>query len=162
MELDEIPREQPRWGWWLGGTGLVAVLLVVVGVLSPSVRHQLSLSVSRQNTVYTQLAFTNATALPSTAVRGKAIHVSFLVTNDEGMPVLYQYVVASGSGTKLESLSSSSKTVASGAIWNVDTNVVPKCAATACRVQVSLPQQGESIDFILQDKNAPKPSDRQR
>ena len=35
---------------------------------------------------------------------------------------------------------------------------VPKCAETACRVQVSLPRQGESIDFMFtyQDKSRTK------
>lgn len=156
MELDDIPREPPRWGWWLAGAGFVAALLVAGILLSSSVRHQLSLSVTRQTTPYTQLAFTNAPALPTTAVRGKAIHISFLVVNDVGKPVLYQYVVASGSGAKMESLASSSKTVPAGATWNVDTTVVPKCATTTCRVQVSLPQQNESIDFNFQDKSAAK------
>jgi hypothetical protein len=162
IQVNDVPRESPRWGWWLGGTALVAVLLLAGSILSPFVRHQLSLSVARQNPPYTQLAFTNAAALPVTAVAGKAIHVSFAITNDEEKPMRYQYVVASGSAVasgsdaKLKSLTSSIKTVAPGATWTVNTTVVPKCGVNACRLQVSLPGQGESIDFTLEEKSAAK------
>ena len=96
------------------------------------------------------LVLTRLQALPVTAVRGKDIPISFAITNDEGKPVSYQYVVASGSGAKLESLSSATETVAAGATWNVDSH----CSAQVrrrlrCRVQVSLPQQGERIDFMF-------------
>jgi Protein of unknown function (DUF1616) len=162
IEINDVSRESPRWGWWLGGTALVAGLLLVGSILFPSVRHQLSLSVVRQNPPYTQLAFTNAAALPATAIAGKAIHISFSITNDEGKPVQYQYVVASGSAAssgseaKLKSLTSSIETVSAGATWTVNTTVVPKCAASVCRLQVSLPRQGESIDFTLEEKSAAK------
>jgi hypothetical protein len=162
IQINDVPRESPRWGWWLGGTVLVAGLLLVGSILFPFVRHQLSLSVVRQDPPYTQLAFTNAAALPATAVVGKAIHVSFSISNDEEKPIRYQYVVASGSvaasgsDATLRSLTSSIMTVAAGATWTVNTTVVPKCGANACRLQVSLPRQGESIDFTLEEKNAAK------
>lgn len=141
--------EQPRWEFWLYGVGFVTALLVVASLLSPWIRHEWALSLGRQNTPYTQLGFSRAAALPATAVRGKGIPISFTITNDEGKQILYQYVVASGSGTKLESLSSATKFVAMGASWDVDITVVPKCAEAACRIQVSLPRQGESIDFMF-------------
>jgi hypothetical protein len=168
IEFDRMPRgaqreqpsqerrEPPRWSWWLGGAGLVVAIIVVTSMLSPNVRHQWALSLFRQSDLYTQLAFNSAATLPTTAVRGKAIPISFVITNDEGKSMPYQYAVSSGSGAKLESLTSSSRTVASGATWTVDTTVVPKCAATTCRVQVSLPRQGESIDFTVQEKSAAK------
>lgn len=139
--------EPPRWDFWLYGVGLVAAVLVFASLASPWVRHEWVLSLVRQNTPYTQLGFDDASALPVTAVRGKSIPVSFVITNDEGRQVSYQYVVSSGSGVELESLGSGTKAVASGASWNVDIAVVPKCAESACRVQVSLPKQNESINF---------------
>jgi hypothetical protein len=150
--------EQPQWKWWLAGTGLVMAVLVVASLLSPWVRHEWALSLVRQNTPYTQLGFNDAAALPVTEVRGKGIPIFFAITNDEGKQIPYRYVVASGSGAKLESLSSGTETVAAGASWYVHVTVVPKCAETTCRVQVSLPQQGESIDFMFtyQSKSSTK------
>ena len=141
--------EQPQWKWWLAGTGLVMAVLAAASLLSPWVRHEWALSLVRQNTPYTQLGFNDAAALPVIEVRGKGIPISFAITNDEGKQIVYKYVVASGSGAKLESLSSGTETVAAGASWDAHITVVPKCAETACRVQVSLPQQRESIDFMF-------------
>lgn len=151
--------EPPRWDLWLIGAIGVAGLLIIASLVSPWLRHEWSLSLGRQITPYTQLGFSDAAALPTTAVRGKDVSVSFVITNNEGKTVSYKYVVASGSGAKLESLSSATtKPVVAGASWGVATTVVPKCAASPCRIQVSLPQQGESIDFkfTYQDKNKAK------
>jgi hypothetical protein len=144
-------RERPRWDFWLLGTGLLAIALAAASYMSPWVRHEWALSVERQPTRYTQLGFTNAASLPATGVRGAGIPLSFIVTNNEGTQVSYRYVVASGSGTKLTALSSGTKVLAAGDSWAVGIVVVPKCAATSasCRVQVSLPEQAESIDFIV-------------
>jgi hypothetical protein len=141
--------EKPRWDLWLYGTVVVALLLVAATGLSPWLRNEWALSLGRQTTPYTQLGFSSAATLPATAARGKGIPVSFVITNDTGKQVAYQYVVASGTSTKLESLTSATKVVAAGASWDVAITVVPKCAESACRIQVSLPQQGESIDFLL-------------
>ena len=153
MQIDEAyrapEREQPQWAYWLCGAGLLAAILLVASTLSPWVRHEWSLSLFRQKDSYTQLAFNQAEALPVTVVRGKEIRISFAITNDEGKPASYHYVVASGSGAKLEPLSSSSDTIAAGATRNVDSTVTPKCETISCRVQVSLPQQGERIDFMF-------------
>jgi hypothetical protein len=153
--------EKPRWGWWLCGAGFVAAIILVTSLLSPYVRHQWALSLFRQNTRYTELAFNHPAALPVTAIRGKGVHVSFSITNDDSSPIFYRYVIASGSGTKLRSLSSSSKTVVSGAVWRVDKVIVPKCSKTICRVQVSLPRQGEKIDYILSLKSGERTQKKQ-
>ena len=140
---------RPRWDLWLYGTGIVAVILILATLLSPWVRHEWGLSLGRQATPYTQLGFGNAAALPVTAVRGKGIHVSFVVTNDERKQLAYRYVVASGSGTTMTPLRSGTRAVAAGASWDVDVVVTPKCASSSCRVQVSLPAQNEKIDFTF-------------
>ncbi len=141
--------DRPRWDIWLLGTGLLVTALAVASFLSPWVRHEWSLSLQRQPTPYTQLGFANAGALPTTGVPGQSVPVSFIITNDEGRPVSYRYVVASGSGTKLTAISSATRVLAAGDSWGVGINVVPQCAAASCRVQVSLPEQNESIGFTL-------------
>jgi hypothetical protein len=143
--------ERPRWDFWLLGAGLLAIAFAAASFVSPWVRHEWTLSLQRQPTPYTQLGFTDAANLPVAGVPGDSIPISFVITNDEGRQVSYRYVVASGSGTKLTALSSGTRVLAAGASWGVGIAIVPKCAATAtsCRVQVSLPEQNESIDFIL-------------
>ena len=141
--------DPPRWDFWLLGTGLLAIALAAASFLSPWVRHEWSLSLQRQPTPYTQLGFTNAASLPTTGVRGKGIPVSFTITNDEGKQISYRYVVASGSGTTLTAINTGTTVIAAGHSWGVGIVVVPKCAATSCQVQVSLPEQNESIDFML-------------
>jgi hypothetical protein len=141
--------EPPRWGLWLAGTGFVAIVLILASLASPWVRHEWALSLSHQNTPYTQLAFSSAVALPTSAVRGHGIPVSFTIANNEGKQVSYRYVVSSGSGSELESLTSATKGVSAGNSWDVDVTVVPKCAASTCRIKVSLPKQGESIYFVV-------------
>jgi hypothetical protein len=139
--------EPPRWDFWLLGAGLLAIALAVASFLSPWVRHEWTLSVQRQGPAYTGLGFTNAASLPITGVRGKGIPVSFIITNDEGRQVSYRYVVASGSGTTLTAISSGTTVLAAGHSWSVAIVVVPKCATASCRVQVSLPEQNQHIDF---------------
>ena len=146
---DASQREPPEWKWWFLGTILTVVILIAVSLVSPWVRHEWKLSLGRQNTPYTQLAFNNAVTLPAVAVRGKKIQLSFTIVNDEGSSMSYRYVVASGSGAKLETLSSSRKAVASGATWHVISTLMPKCAGSTCRIQVSLPQQNEKIDYMF-------------
>jgi hypothetical protein len=153
---DDTPREQPRWAWWLFGAGLVSALAIAASMVSPYVWHQLAISLFRQTTPYTQLAFKDATTLPGIVAQGQPMGISFTITNDEGKSVDYHYVVSSGSGTGLVSLTSGSSTVAAGATWVVNTTVVSQCTRDTCRVQVSLPEQNESIDFIYQGTGVTK------
>ena len=141
--------DPPRWDIWLLGTGLLAIALAAASFLSPWVRHEWSLSLQRQPTPNTGLGFTNVASLPATGVPGKGIPVSFTITNDEGRQVSYRYVVASGSGTTLTTISSGTTDIAAGQSLGVRIVVVPKCAAASCLVQVSLPDQNESIYLRL-------------
>lgn len=142
-------REKPRWAWWLSGTGVLVAISIIATMYFPWVRHQWSLSLFRHDDPYTQLAFNQPNTLPAKASPGHEILVSFSITNDEGKAVSYRYVVASGSGAELKTLRTASRTVAAGATWTVASPLVPKCQTTICRVRVSLPQQGEKIEFIL-------------
>jgi hypothetical protein len=141
-------RRQPNWRWWRCGAVLTTAL-VIVSMLSPYGRHEWAVSLGHEPTSYTELSFKNAAALPTTALRGKAVRVSFEVTNSSSGPVTYQYLIASGSAAKLKTLGSGSRTVAANTSWVVSRLVVPSCPGSTCRVAVSLPQQSEIIDFVL-------------
>ena len=82
--------------WWPTVTAL-ALLAVGASLLSPYGRHQWALSLFRQPTPYTVLAFSRPTALPATAVANEPVGISFTVANHEGHAVDYRYELSAGS-----------------------------------------------------------------
>lgn len=143
-----VARQPPNWRRWLW-VGVITLAITATSMLSPYFRHQWEISLGRQPTPYTELSFNDATTLPTTAERGKVIHVSFTIANETNRPIAYRYAVASGSGREMKFLGAATSTVAPGASWAVTRSVVPECSENTCRVQVTLPQQNERIDFIL-------------
>ena len=141
-------RRPPSWRWWLCGS-LVAVGVIVASMFSPYFRNQWKESVGREPATYTALSFNGAATLPTSAVRGKAIHIAFTVTNEGSDATSYRYLIATGSGVQLKTSDAASNTVAPGESWVVNKYVLPNCAQATCRVQVSLPQQDEQIDFVF-------------
>jgi len=127
----------------------LAVLVIGVSVYLPSGRHQWALSLVRQPTPYTVLAFNHATALPVQAVISKPMTVFFAIGNREGRKVTYRYVLTESPSPAPGVLGESSKTVAAGATWNVSATIRPTCRTSPCRIQVSLPGHPEKIDFLV-------------
>lgn len=141
-------KEPPTRRWW--PVLLPVVLLVIaVSVVMPSVRHQWALSLVRQPTPYTILAFNHATALPAQAVINQPITVSFAIGNRQGQTVNYRYVLTQSPSQTTSVLGQSTKSVAAGAVWNVTATIRPSCQASPCRIQVSLPGHPEKIDFLV-------------
>jgi hypothetical protein len=147
---DNLARpERPKWKLWLWSSLLTLLVIVVTSIISPRVRHEWGLSLRRESTTYTELGFTDASALPTRVVRGRAVRVSFAVTNDEARPISYRYVISSGTSRQLVVLSSGTTSVAAGKTWDVNNWVAPTCPEASCKVQVALPQVNEKIYFIL-------------
>lgn len=141
-------QEPPTRRWW---PVLLPLALVVIGisVYLPSGRHQWALSLIRQPTPYTILAFNHATVLPVQSVINQPITVSFAIGNREGHAVNYRYVLTQSPSRTVSVLGQSGKTVAPGSTWNVTTTIRPSCRASPCRIQVSLPGHPEKIDFLV-------------
>jgi hypothetical protein len=144
--------DRPNWRAW-GLAAAIGIIVACGSTIFPYLRHQWLISFVRQPVPYTVLAFTDATQLPVTALRGTDIALSFAITNDEGRTVHYRYVVASGSGATLTPIQAGSRTVGRGGKWTVNTAAEPECADRECRIQVSLPGQGEHIDFLVRLTN---------
>jgi hypothetical protein len=138
--------------WWPFVTGAVAIFLVV-SVLTPGGRHQWAVSIFRQPTHYTTLAFRNAAALPHDVNAGVPVHLSFTVANHEGRRVAYPYVVSSTpnppDGRVPKVLHRASLTVPDGGQRTASVTVKPRCPSASCRLQVSLPGHPETIDALL-------------
>jgi hypothetical protein len=141
-------RGQKRRRWW-PIVAPVTLLAVGASLLSPAARHQWALSLIRQPSHYTSLSFDEASALPSRALKGKPIAVSFTVSNQEGHSVHYRYVLTQSDSAASKILQSSARTVSSGANWNVHTTIKPTCATSPCQIKIALPGHPETIDFLL-------------
>jgi hypothetical protein len=134
--------------WW-PALIVIAVLAVGASLLFPASRHQWALSLFRQPARYTVLSFTDASALPASAVIKRPITVSFTVGNREGRALDYRYVLSASSGKTSRILRQSARTVAAGATWRVSAVVRPACQTSPCRIEISLPGHPETIDFLV-------------
>lgn len=137
--------------WWPVVTP-IAVLGIVVSLLLPGGRHQWALSLFRQRTPYTALAFSDASRLPSRVSGNEPVKFGFSIANQEGQPVDYQYVVSVIKGGHSHILGDATQIVAAGATWTVAASVKPACGSSQCTIEVSLPGHPEAIDFILQSQ----------
>jgi hypothetical protein len=138
----------PRRRWWPVVT-VGAAILIAVSLISPAGRHQWALSVFRQPTRYTTLAFKYAWLLPARAKHYQRIPVFFTIGNQEGKALRYRYIMRQTDGHSTRQLSQASAVVAAGATWTVDTSVRPYCNFQPCRVEVLLPGHPEHIDFLV-------------
>lgn len=141
------PRRAARLAWPAAGAALL--LGVAVSLLLPAGRHQWALSLIRQPARYTALSFTRPAGLPEVIGRRQSVTVAFAVTNHQGRPVTYRYVVSAASRRGTRQLARARAVVASGATWPVTVRVRPRCAASPCRVTVALPGHPETIDFLV-------------
>jgi hypothetical protein len=139
---------RPTRRWW---PVLLPLALLVIGasVYLPAGRHQWALSLFRQPTPYTVLAFNRVTALPTQAVINHPMTVSFGISNREGRTMNYRYVLTQSPSKTASVLRQSTETVAAGATWNVSATIRPSCQTSPCRIQVSLPGHPEIIDFLV-------------
>jgi Protein of unknown function (DUF1616) len=153
-EVPEIKEGGHRW--W--PAAVVVLLVALLSLAIPTVRHQWALSFVRQPTHYTALSFDGAADLPTTITAGSAVNLSFSIANNEGRNVDYPVVVTSA-GTKAGTLTTASSvlhrstvTVPAGGQRSTSVSVVPVCSTQVCRVTVTLPGHGESIDVLLHVK----------
>lgn len=149
-------RDLPTSTSWLRRTaqrpwsaaGIAVLLGVAVSLLLPGGRHQWAVSLIRQPSPYTALSFTRPTDLPQRIGRFQRVTLTFSVANHEGRAMTYRYVVSSASGQRTRHLAKAQAMVAGGGSWSVTIKVRPLCAASPCRVTVSLPGHPEVIDFL--------------
>lgn len=134
--------------WWPVLVPLV-LLTVIISLLLPWGRHQWALALIRQPTPYTAMSFSDASALPTTDIRGQPITLAFAVSNHEGNVVSYHYVVTQQAIGKAQTLTEASRTVSPNTTWSVSTRVIPSCSSSPCRLTVSLSGHPETIDLLL-------------
>lgn len=133
--------------WWPVLTPLL-MLGLAASLISPFGRHEWELSLIRQPTRYTVLAFNRSWALPRTIINGRPVSVSFDVSNDEGRPTTYRFLITEDSVSGSKVLKTSSKLVRPGQTWTVAEQLVTSCGGPSCRIEVSLSGLRQSIDFL--------------
>jgi hypothetical protein len=151
-------QDRPRRRWW----PFVAVALgigVTASLLFPAGRHQWALSLARQPTNYTALAFRYEWLLRPPKVEGESMTVRFSINNHEGRTLKYRYelretwlVGLSGTVSKSRLLVPKSPPISipSGQTLYVKIPVKPSCPLSLpCQVEVLLPGHPETIDFVI-------------
>lgn len=151
MDTDphDLPDETPRRRRWWPVIVPVVLVLLTVSLLSGAGRRQWALSLVQQPTRFTALFFNDPAALPSAAVAGQLLPVSFSIANNEGRTVGYRYVITESSAAGSSVLKTAAGTVGDGRTLAISTVIRPSCARSPCRIEISLPGHPEKIDFRL-------------
>jgi hypothetical protein len=148
---ESLPQPARRRRWWPFAAP-IALIALGASLVTPAGRHQWALSLFRQPTDYTALAFNKAWTLPATAAWDAPLSISFSVSNHEGRTIRYRYLLSeapAADSRTATTLRQSARVVPAGATWTVSTSVRPTCASSSCRVEVSLPGYPETIDFLV-------------
>ena len=141
---------------WLPILTVLIFLGVCLTLITPGGRHQWAESLFRQPTRYTALYFNRPDSLPRVATKDRMMYLQFTIRNYEGSVVPYRYVItATGHGVR-RVLQRSTRIIPNGRSWNVATVVRARCAGSPCRIEVSLPEHRETIDFVISLKSARK------
>jgi hypothetical protein len=133
----------------------LTVAAIVASALFPAGRREWALSLGEQPTRYTALSFNTSWALPDIDAFGAPIPISFEISNQEGRPTRYQYVLSETDGIVTRRLGAAARLVASGGKWTVSTIVRPTCPGPVCHIEVHLPGHPETIEFVVNLYAAP-------
>jgi hypothetical protein len=130
----------------------VAAVLVLGGLTalawgSAAVRRQISLSVTRQPTPFTELYFTDHTNLPAFLSTSYTNEFAFTIGNHEGEALSYPYVVTAKSSQATTTLATGTVKVDSGRSVRVPVSFLAPEPATQYVITVQLSGHPELIHF---------------
>jgi hypothetical protein len=130
----------------------IAAVLALAGLTafawgSPAVRRQISLSVTRQPTPFTELYFTDHTNLPAFLSTSYTNAFAFTIGNHEGKALSYPYVVTAKSDNGVATLATGTVKVGSGRSVRVQVSFLAPEPATQYVITVQLSGHPELIHF---------------
>ena len=130
----------------------IAVVLALVGLTafawrSPAVRRQISLSVTRQPTPFTELYFTDHTNLPAILSTSDSNQFAFTIGNHEGKALSYPYVVTAQSSHGTTTLATGTVDVDAGRSVPVPVSFLAPEATTQYVITVQLSGRPQLIHF---------------
>lgn len=145
------PRKKPPWRLVIGiAAAVIVVILGAVATFPAQFKHQLEISIVRQPTPYTQLYFTNPSALSGKLEVGKKNTFEFSVENDESRTYTYTYTVTLDDSRSHLTVSRTSATLGSGDRVTRTVTFVPKDRKSQYLVTVALEGINQSIHFYGQ------------
>lgn len=138
-------------------SGLLAVIVLGLALLSPTVRHELAISFTRQPDSYTELYFTGPAPVSTAQVADRQqITVSFAVTNHEGRPSQYAYLIRLlGPSTTSAAERVGYITVDDGEMLNNHVALILPQERRWSVVEVSLVGRTEAIHYTAPDARTP-------
>jgi hypothetical protein len=142
---DRRPRPAGRrWLRWL----LVAAVLAGA-LLSPEVRHQLSLSLTHQPDPFTELYLDDAAVAHRAVAPGAPISFRFTIVNHESRDTAYPWTVTVDDGPSASAPATGIMNVADGGAATVAVTVAGPAAGHEVRVAVHLDERPETLQFLV-------------
>jgi hypothetical protein len=134
------------------GLGAIAAAVALTGLTafaweSPAVRKQITESVARQPTPYTELYFTDHTNLPAFLSTASTNEFAFTIGNHEGKALSYPYVVTATSSQGTTKVASGKVQVVSGRLVSTSVSFLAAAPATQYVITVQLSGRPEMIHF---------------
>jgi hypothetical protein len=121
---------------------------VITVVLSlPGVAKALALGTTREPARFTELYFSNPTALPKAVKARQAATFSYHISNDEATNVTYMVKVTETENGVAQALSQGPVTIAAGAGADIPVSFSAPAPGMSLELEVELPDQHESIYF---------------
>jgi hypothetical protein len=111
-------------------------------------------AIQPHNQQYTALSFNNPNSLPIIDPISNHIAFSFSVRNVTDLPITYSYVISAVTKSGTQTIVTKNVTVAPNEQVSVPADVEINRATDPSEIIVSLPNQNESIDFMLKESAA--------
>lgn len=134
--------------------GTVFVAILIVGVYRARNTNAFVDATTHQPERYTELYFSNPTAIPINVIHGKQLSVSFTTHNVEAHPMGYSYDVEfiASNNIILTQEQGDFNVPTNGTVVNTDNITVPQTYRGKAEVQVTLTNVKQTIDFWVQTR----------
>ena len=130
---------------------LVVICAIGIGVAYPSeISNSVTLATSHLPEGYTQLNFANQSSLPQHANIKVATPFSFEVTNYEGRPRSYEYLVTATAATGTKVIASGNVSLQNGSMTKQTVYFTIPASNSSLKLTVSLSDSGQQINFRSQ------------
>lgn len=132
------------------GLGVIVILVIffIVALIFPQqLKHQLAISILRQQTPYTQLYFTDPDRLPENLRVAQENNLDFTIENSEGRTYSYTYIITLEDSRSRLLVSKETVTIADTGSATFTAVIVPKDRKSKYLISIELQGMNQSIHF---------------